>query len=79
MAARSKKLREAKMDERREGEGRRARSRLVRGGDRLSDEQVATTESKEAVAVRAALERWEHEGGYCQVEGLQADSTPRYG
>ncbi len=63
MAARSKKLREAKMDERGEGEGRRARSRLVWGGDRLSDEQVATTESKEAIAVTAAIERWEDEGG----------------
>ncbi len=42
MAAKSKKLREAKMDERGEGEGRRARSRLVWGGDRLSDEQGAT-------------------------------------
>ncbi len=46
-----------------EGEGRRARSRLVWGGDRLSDEQIATTESKEAIAVRAAIERWEDEGG----------------
>ncbi len=63
MAAKSKKLREAKIDKRGEGDGRRARSRLVGGGDRSSDEQIATTESKEAIAVAAAIERWEDEGG----------------